>query len=247
MVSSAFLRTICFLSIGLFAPVFLTQCKTPAKSYKDVSYDPVKLKTPAGHGLERKDYPFDENGAYRKDWVKSNTGGRDRSASPEVPPPAALASAGKLPSKKSGSVKAGGTEPGLIDPGPTAYPTYAEAAAARASGDSGAPAESASLAAIGAVPASSGDPEAPSNTGRVELASAGTGMSTSLSAVLPIPTSVPEPTAPVAPAATRYHKVRSGDTLFALASRYNTSVPALKRVNGLSSDNIRAGQSLRLP
>lgn len=65
----------------------------------------------------------------------------------------------------------------------------------------------------------------------VELASAG------LESATPAP----------APLPTSYHKVGSGDTLFALAGKYNTSVPELKRVNGLSGDNIRVGQSLRIP
>jgi membrane-bound lytic murein transglycosylase D len=41
--------------------------------------------------------------------------------------------------------------------------------------------------------------------------------------------------------------VTSGETLFSLASRYHTSVSELKRVNGLTGDSIRTGQSLRIP
>ena len=44
-----------------------------------------------------------------------------------------------------------------------------------------------------------------------------------------------------------YHKVQSGDTLYSIARRYNTSVNQLKQVNGLTGDVIRVGQSLRLP
>ena len=53
--------------------------------------------------------------------------------------------------------------------------------------------------------------------------------------------------APVEAAAPSYHKVTSGDTLFAIASRHNTSVADLKRINGLTGDSIRPGQSLRIP
>lgn len=222
MASSAFSRSVLCLVSGVLAPVMLTQCKSTAKSYKDVSYDPVKLKTPAGHGLERNDYPFDESGAYRKDWVKNNSGGRDRSASPqaETETTTAVAATKKTPA---------------TTPASTSYPTYAEAAAARASGDSiGSPVEA---GGVGATLAKVSDPGL--SAGGVELASAG------MTNRAPAPAAAPAP-AP-APVATKYHKVNSGDTLFALASKYKTSVPELKRVNGLSGDGIRVGQSLRIP
>lgn len=41
--------------------------------------------------------------------------------------------------------------------------------------------------------------------------------------------------------------VRSGDTLWLLAQRYHTTVDAIKRLNGLTSDNLRIGQVLRIP
>jgi LysM repeat protein len=53
--------------------------------------------------------------------------------------------------------------------------------------------------------------------------------------------------APAEAAAPSYHKVVSGDTLFAIANRHDTSVADLKRVNGLTGDSIRPGQSLRIP
>ncbi len=209
MVSLPISRTIAYLAAAVLVPLFLTQCKTTAKSYKDVSYDPAKLKTPAGHGLDRNDYPFDESGAYRKDWVKSNTGGRDRSASPRVEPAAAVAAA----------------DTSAPTSAPASYPTYAEASAARSSGSYVGPAGD---------PAGSAASLADGSGSGVELASAGV-------------SSAASSTAASGPAATSYHKVGSGDTLFALASKYHTSVPELKRVNGLSGDSIRAGQSLRIP
>gem|GEM_PF-555243 len=216
MVTLPLSRTFLYLGVAFVVPLFLTQCKTTAKSYKDVSYDPAKLKTPAGHGLDRNDYPFDESGAYRKDWVKSNTSGRDRSASPQVVPATAVAAADTaVPSSR-----------------PTSYPTYAEASAARSTGNfvgpAGDPASSAASLADGA----DGVPPGGSGSG-VELASAGIASASSSTAVTS--------TAP------SYHKVSSGDTLFALAGKYNTSVTDMKRVNGLSGDSIRAGQSLRIP
>ena len=43
------------------------------------------------------------------------------------------------------------------------------------------------------------------------------------------------------------YTVRSGDTLWLLAKRYGTTVDAIKRLNGLSSDMLSIGQVLRIP
>lgn len=41
--------------------------------------------------------------------------------------------------------------------------------------------------------------------------------------------------------------VRSGDTLWQLAQRYNTTVDAIKKLNGLSGNNLSVGQILKIP
>ena len=43
------------------------------------------------------------------------------------------------------------------------------------------------------------------------------------------------------------YTVRSGDTLWLLAQRYGTTVDAIKRLNGLTSDILNIGQVLRIP
>lgn len=45
----------------------------------------------------------------------------------------------------------------------------------------------------------------------------------------------------------RTHKVVAGDTLYKVARKYGVAVPALKRVNGLTSDTIAVGATLRIP
>ncbi|TDY00083.1 LysM peptidoglycan-binding domain-containing protein [Thiohalophilus thiocyanatoxydans] len=43
------------------------------------------------------------------------------------------------------------------------------------------------------------------------------------------------------------HRIRQGETLSGIASRYNTSIRSLKRINQLRGDLLRAGQSLTIP
>lgn len=68
----------------------------------------------------------------------------------------------------------------------------------------------------------------------------------------PKPTSKPSNSAPavnsapIAPGDWRSHTVQSGETLFSLASRYETSVEDLIQWNGLTSNNLRSGQVLKV-
>ena len=58
----------------------------------------------------------------------------------------------------------------------------------------------------------------------------------------------PAPSAPPPPTGNATYRVRPGDTLGGIASRFNTSVSALASLNGISNPNmIYAGQTLRLP
>ncbi len=43
-----------------------------------------------------------------------------------------------------------------------------------------------------------------------------------------------------------YHKVRSGETLSTIASRYGTTVEEIQRVNGMASTKIYVGQRLKV-
>lgn len=45
----------------------------------------------------------------------------------------------------------------------------------------------------------------------------------------------------------RTHTVRPGDTLYALAKRYNTSVNELRKLNNLKGSNLAKGKKLRVP
>lgn len=43
------------------------------------------------------------------------------------------------------------------------------------------------------------------------------------------------------------HKVKSGENLSGIAKKYGVTVAALKKANGMTSDNLRAGQTLKIP
>ena len=44
-----------------------------------------------------------------------------------------------------------------------------------------------------------------------------------------------------------YYKIKQGDTLGGIAAKFRVSVKRLKSFNGLTSDMIRAGKTLKIP
>jgi LysM repeat protein len=63
--------------------------------------------------------------------------------------------------------------------------------------------------------------------------------------VISVPPSTP-PADPAPPDAPVYHTVVKGDTLYNLSKRYNTTVDAIRSLNGLTDNTIKIGQSLRV-
>lgn len=157
----------------LCAVLLLPNCAKKKPTYKSASYTSDRLAT-IPHGMAREDYPFGDDGRYRKDWVSSG-GGRSKKASKPV-------KSGSKRSSPSPSSDFGPSSNVAASPGPS-RPSPSAASAAPAA---------------------------------------------------------PKPSA-------RYHTVVKGDTLFGLASKYKVSVGDIKRVNGLSGDLIKLGQSLRIP
>ena len=84
--------------------------------------------------------------------------------------------------------------------------------------------------------------------GHVLQLPAGTEPSTTVSAMptTPAVATASKPTAPTSKAQARY-VVKSGETLDRIARAHRTTVQALKAANGLTSDRIAAGQSLKMP
>jgi LysM repeat protein len=63
-------------------------------------------------------------------------------------------------------------------------------------------------------------------------------------------TATPVPPTPIPPTPTRaiiVYVVRSGDTMFAIAQRYNTTVDAIMALNRLPNFVVRVGQTLQIP
>ena len=52
---------------------------------------------------------------------------------------------------------------------------------------------------------------------------------------------------PVSAIPTTLYTVKRGDSLYAIANRYNTSVSELLNLNNLSSANLTIGQQLKIP
>ncbi|MDE6576564.1 MAG: LysM peptidoglycan-binding domain-containing protein [Muribaculaceae bacterium] len=49
------------------------------------------------------------------------------------------------------------------------------------------------------------------------------------------------------PAAPATHKLKNGDTLSSLSKKYGVSVAELKKANGMTNDNLRAGETIKIP
>lgn len=70
--------------------------------------------------------------------------------------------------------------------------------------------------------------------------------------IVPLPNepSMPDvgasPSPAAAPASTKHHRVRSGETLWSIAHRYHVSVRDLKHWNDLSDDTVHPGETLRV-
>lgn len=58
---------------------------------------------------------------------------------------------------------------------------------------------------------------------------------------------IPEPSVGAAAGATINHTVVSGDSLWGLSRKYNTSVQAIQQANGMSDTVIRVGQTIQIP
>lgn len=186
-------RKLALLALAAILPM-MQQCRGIG-GYKSIVFSKEKLATPPTT-LSERDYPFDEKGRYRTDWVKS------------------------------GSTRA------------------------RSKSDFYTPTSATQQAQTTAAPRSSSQSKSQKTSSSMTVASNTTKSSkpTAPPVYTPPPTPKPKPKPP-APKKTqaRYHTIAKGDTLWGISRKYNVSISAIKSANGLSSDLIRPGQTLRLP
>jgi membrane-bound lytic murein transglycosylase D len=45
----------------------------------------------------------------------------------------------------------------------------------------------------------------------------------------------------------KYHKVRSGESLYVISKKYGVTINEIKSYNGLKSNNLQIGQTLKIP
>jgi len=190
-------RLLAILALALMLPAML-QCRGIG-GYKSIIFSKAKLATPPTT-LSQRDYPFDEKGRYRTDWVKS----------------------GSTKSRSKSSFRAA----------PTATPTPKKQTIAKTSSGSQSKTNKTSSSSSMTVASNS---TKPSKTTAPPVYTPA-----------PAPKPKPKPPAPQKKSA-RYHTIAKGDTLWDISRRYKVSISEIKSANGLSSDLIRPGQTLRLP
>ena len=200
---------------------------------------PERIKTPPGSGMGKKEYPFDEEGDYRKDWADPRSRSSEkrsttvRSPIPEDSPDHSLVQARKKIEEEKAARK------------------LAEEKRRESS-----------LFQKASVKLDLANSVKPAFQGREIPASHFTSKkSDTMESILTrIPLGKPQPrtvrpvgttststrAAPDDQANSILHKVGKGDTLWSLSQRYKTTVPEIQKANGLTSSLIRIGQILRI-
>ena len=180
--------------------------------------DVVDYTTPSTN-LSQSEYPFDEQGNYLADVVSGKKKGSKNK--PGAAPQSYTETYEKPPETAVASTPNYETPP-AANSNPYA-PVYA-------SGESGS----------GSTASSSKPKPKPASS-----ASSSKPKSSTASKSKPKPK--PAAAKPKPKSSTVSHTVKKGDTLYGLANRYGTSVSAIKKANGLSSDMLRDGRSLKIP
>lgn len=250
------------LAAGLLS-LFVVSCetsKTPKTGYHDV----VDYTSP-NTGLSQEEYPFDKDGNYLADVVSGKKKGKPASSSSSSYKPAEE----PIPySSTSGSSYSDTYEKPVITavdtPSTRRNPIYEKVpepdSSKPASSSSGSSTKSKPASYTSSSSSSSASKSKPSTTSKTSTASKTTASKTtakptvaasktsaSKSKAKPEPVKA-KPKAAAAPKPTYASvKVKSGDTLYGLANRYNTSVAAIKQANGMSSNTLVNGRTLRIP
>ncbi len=190
------------------------------KSAKPKSgYSDVVDYTTPNTNLSQSEYPFDEQGNYLADVV---SGKKKGSKNKPVATPQSYTETYEKPPETTVASTPNYETPPAATSNPYA-PVYA-------SGESG-----------------SGSTASNSKPKSTSSSSSASSKPKSSTASKPKPKPKPAAAKPKPKSSTVSYTVKKGDTLYGLANRYGTSVSAIKKANGLSSDMLRDGRSLKIP
>lgn len=217
------LRRLTTVAAGLVC-LTMASCKSTKKS----GYDKVVDYTTPDTGLSQEEYPFDEKGNYLVDVVsgKKKGGKNKKIAAPEpeptfdTPPEPTVAS----------------TQSPNYETPPSSNPYAPVYSSGNSSGSTASNVYKPEIKTY--QPPSSSSSSKPKSTASTK--SKPTPKTVAKAKVKPKPKPAPK-------ASATSYTVKKGDTLYSLANRYGTSVAAIKKASGLSSDTLRDGRTIRIP
>lgn len=206
----------------------LCLCLASCKSSSKPGYSGVVDYTTPNTNLSQDEYPFDEKGNYLVDVVSGKKKG-SKNKKTEVATTSYVDTYEKPPEAAAPTIAAASTN--YETPPTTSSDPYASVYSSEG---------------IGSGSTASSKPKTSSSSSG---SSSSSKSKTTASKPKPKPTvakAKPKPKAKPQPSSISY-TVKKGDTLYGLANRYGTSVAAIKKASGLSSDSLRDGRTLKIP
>ncbi len=203
-----------------FSASLLCLSMAACKSTKKGDYSGVVDYTTPDTNLSQDEYPFDENGNYLSDVV---SGKKKGTKNKKTDPPKSYTETYEKPPEPT------------IAAGPSSnYETPP-------AGDPYAPVYSS-----GSTTSTAYQPQSTSSSSGSSKPKSSSGSSSKPKPKNTTAKAKPKPK-PKPQSSTMSYTVKKGDTLYGLANRYGTSVSAIKKASGLSSDMLRDGRTLKIP
>jgi LysM repeat protein len=216
------------LTLLTLALVGLVSCKSSPKKGLPKNLPKINVKSsaaPPKHNMNRGEYPFDERGNYIAAWAAEGSRGGGNIPAPQVETPVELPS--PEPERPTRSQSRSSRMVVSSAPPPMPQPVIPQP-----------PSRPAPTPSLRTTPPPTSRPS--TSVASSSSSSPTRKPTTSSSTTKPKPK--PKPTS-----STLTHTVKSGDTLYALALRYKSSVAKIKSASGISSDKLKIGQKLRIP
>lgn len=234
------LRRCCLPPAAGLLSLFLVSCgstKPPKSGYSDV----VDYTTPTTN-LSQEEYPFDKEGNYLADVVSGKKKGKPASSSYSSYSKPDPAPNPYLETYEKPVITAVDTPPEKPNP---IYDRVPEPDTPPSSSSSGSSSGNSSSSSRSKTTASSTSSKAkPKSTGTASASTkskSGSGSKTASSSKSKAAAAKPKGLSYAS------YKVKSKDTLYSLAGRYNTTVSAIKKANGMSSNTLVNGRTIRIP